>query len=230
MRRKNILIVDRDKDFLSGLREGFIPFQNRYQVAFATNIAKANEILRKFTVHLILANVHLAGESGIELLLSVRRQYAGTHIVLYADDSSDELKKSACRGGAATVLDYPFKMDDLFNVLAHVFVKNSDATFFDSVPLTDLLQLIGMGNHSIDLIITDVNTQRGFIRIRDGNLIEAETSTEKGIDAITEMLSWDTPKIKTSKGSVRLTGSSKAAPVHDVLFRAVAQLDDEEHS
>ncbi|MCI5145001.1 MAG: response regulator [Candidatus Electrothrix sp. AR3] len=86
MSRKNILIVDRDKNFLLDLREAFSPFSKSYQVAFASSIAKANDILKKFTVHLVLTNVHLAGESGIELLLSIRRQHAQTHVVLYSSE------------------------------------------------------------------------------------------------------------------------------------------------
>ena len=95
MSRKNILIVDRNKDFLFELKEAFVPYKNKYQLAFSSNIAKSQEILRRFSVDLVLANVHLSGESGIELLLSVRRWYSDTHVVLYSFDLSEELKRSA---------------------------------------------------------------------------------------------------------------------------------------
>ena len=73
MNRKNILIVDRDKEFMLELREAFQPYSSSYQTAFTSSIAKAREILERFMVHLILVNVHLAGESGIDLLLQDRK-------------------------------------------------------------------------------------------------------------------------------------------------------------
>ena len=36
MNRKNILIVDRDKNFMQDLREAFLPYSGAYQVAFAS--------------------------------------------------------------------------------------------------------------------------------------------------------------------------------------------------
>ncbi len=74
MNRKNILIVDIDKDFLLGLRDWLAPVKDKYQVAFAGNITKVEEMLKKFTVHLVIANVHLSGESGAELLLTISRR------------------------------------------------------------------------------------------------------------------------------------------------------------
>jgi CheY-like chemotaxis protein len=226
MSRKNILIVDRDKDFLKELREEFIPFKDIYQLAFASNITKAEEILKKFTVHLVLANVRLSGESGIELLLSIRRWHAEIHVVLYSGDLSEELKRSAYHSGVSAIIDYPFKVDDLLPVLTGIFAKDGGKSFLDLVHLADLLQFIGMGNHSTDVMVINTKKQRGIIRIRQGNLLEAEVSGRQGVDAVTEMLSWEEPTIKTCKGSHGIAAPADPVSLHDVLMRAVARLDE----
>ncbi|CAK8720557.1 Response regulatory domain-containing protein [Candidatus Electrothrix laxa] len=227
MSRKNILIVDRDKDFLLELREAFIPFKNVYQLAFVSNLAKAQEILRKFTVHMVIANVQLSGESGLELLLSVRRWHTETHIILYSNELTEEIKRSAYHSGVSAIIPYPFKFEELLKVLANIFAKESGSTTtLDTIPLADLLQLIGMGNHSTDVVVINTKSERGIIRIRKGNLLEAEAAGQQGVNAVTEMLSWESPTIKTCKGVHGIPSTVDLVPLHDALILAATRLDE----
>ncbi len=227
MNRKNILIVDRDKNFMQELREAFQPYGGAYQVAFASSIAKAREILSRFTVHAVLANVQLSGESGIELLLHVRRWHADTHMVLYTDELTEELKRSAYHSGAAAVIAHPFRIEDLLRLLTRIFAKDSGSSFLESIHLADLLQLIGMGNHSTDVVVANAGgKQRGIIRIRKGNMIEAEAAQKRGVEAVTEMLSWANPAIRTCRAASGIAAPAKPVPLRDVLMQAVAKLDE----
>ena len=226
MSRKNILIVDKDKDFLRELREGFFPYNNSYQVAFASSTAKAEEMLAKFAVDLVLANIHMAGESGIGLLLTIRRWHSDTHVILYSDDLSEELKRAAYYSGAAAVLDQPFMFTALLDVVATVLAKEPKDTFLETVPLVDLLQLIAMGKHSIDIMVIGSEKQRGIIRIQQGRLIGAEVGGERGVNAISKLLSWQTPTIKTSKGSNGAAAISGRQSLQQVLMQAVVKLDE----
>jgi len=229
MNRKNMLIVDPNKDFMLELREALLPYSGTYQTAFAASVTKANEILSRFTVHLVLANVQLAGESGIELLLYVRRWHPDTHVVLYSSELTEELKRSAYHSGAAAVIEHPFTIEDLLRLLTTIFAHESGSAFFESVHLADLLQLIGMGHHSADVVVS-ASGQRGIIRIRKGNLIESETGERRGVEAVAEMLSWNSPSIRTCRAASGIVGSSKAVPLHDVLMQAVARLDENKAS
>jgi DNA-binding NarL/FixJ family response regulator len=228
MNRKNILIVDRDKDFMMELREAFQPYNNSYQTAFASSLIKAREILGRFMVHLVLVNVQLAGESGIDLLLHVRRHYADTYVVLYSDHLTEELKRSAYHGGAAAVIEKPFRFEDVLHLLTGIFFKDSGSSFLDAVHLADLLQLIGMGRHSTDVMVVGTGQKRGVIRIRKGKVLEAEACGKRDVDAVTEMLSWQSPTIRTCRASTGADTSSttKAVSLHDVLMKAVAKLDE----
>lgn len=86
-----------------------------------------------------------------------------THIVLYSDELSEELKRSAYHSGVSAIIPYPFKFEELLNVLASVFAKESgNTTIPDTIPLADLLQLIGMGNHSTDIIIINKKKRGGL--------------------------------------------------------------------
>ncbi|MCW5211982.1 response regulator [Desulfobulbus sp. TB] len=227
MSRKNILIVDRDKNFLLELRENFTPFKNVYQLAFVSTLAKAHEILQNFTVHMVIANVHLAGESGVDLLLWIRRWHAETYVVLYSSELTEEIKRAAYHSGVSGILPYPFRFEDLLKVLTGIFTKKSgNATFLDTIPLVDLLQLIGMGHHSTDIIVINKKKERGIIRINQGNLLEAEAAGQQGVNAVTEMLSWESPKIKTSQKGYGIPSTDPPVPLHDALIQAAAKLDE----
>ena len=228
MNRKNILIVDRDKEFMLEQREAFAPFSGTYQLAFATNVAKATEILKKFSVHLVLANVRLAGESGIDLLLHVHRWHIGTHVVLYSNDLTEELKRLAYHSGVSAILAAPFGIEEVLRIFTRIFAKEAGNNFLESIHLADLLQLIGMGNHCTDVIVVH-QQQRGIIRIRKGNLLEAETAEHRGVDAIVEMPSWKEPRITPCKAKA-VPGSAKnkkTFPLRDVLMQAVTRLDEQ---
>ncbi|WP_446010395.1 response regulator [Candidatus Electrothrix sp.] len=227
MSRKNILIVDRDKEFLLELRESLIPFKNVYQLAFVSTLTKAREILQKFTVHMVIANVQLSGESGVELLLWVRRWHAETYVVLYSNELTEEIKRAAYHSGVSAIIPYPFKPEELLKVLAGIFAKESgNSSFLDTIPLVDLLQLIGMGNHSTDIIVINEKKERGIIRIRSGNLLEAEAAGQQGVDAVTEMLSWESPTVKTAQGGHGLHLTTPPVPLHDALIQAATRLDE----
>jgi DNA-binding NarL/FixJ family response regulator len=227
MNRKNILIVDRDKEFLLELREAFIPFNSVYQLAFVSTLAKAREILQKFTVHMVIANVQLSGESGVDLLLWVRRWHAETYVVLYSSELTEEIKRAAYHSGVSAILPYPFPFEDLFKVLTEVFAKETgNSSFLETIPLVDLLQLIGMGNHTTDIIVINEKKERGIICIRSGNLLEAEAAGHHGVDAVTEMLSWEAPIIKTSQGEHSALPVDTPVPLHDALIQAAARLDE----
>ncbi|MDH4319719.1 MAG: DUF4388 domain-containing protein [Desulfobulbaceae bacterium] len=225
MSRKNILVVDKDKDFLRQIREDFLPHAAGYQVAFALNTAKANEILTKFKVHLVMTNIQLAGESGIELLINTRRWHRGIHVVLYGDNLSEELKRAAYHNGAAAILNMPVTIKKLLPVLSTILAKETESTFLDTLQLADLLQLIAMARHSADILVIGSEHQRGIIRIQQGQLIEADSKGKQGDEAISEMLSWQNPTIKPCKvsgGGPCPQGES----LQQVLMKAVTRLDE----
>jgi hypothetical protein len=127
----------------------------------------------------------------------------------------------------SAILSYPFPFENLFKVLTEIFAKEAgNSSFLETIPLADLLQLIGMGNHTTNLIVINEKKERGIIRIRTGNLLEAEAAGHQGVDAVTEMLSWEAPIIKTSQGGHGSLSTDKPVPLHDALIQAAARLDE----
>jgi flavorubredoxin len=68
--------------------------------------------------------------------------------------------------------------------------------------------------------------ERGIIRIRQGNLIEAEAAGLQGVNAVTEMLSWKSPTIKTCKGVHGIPSTVDPVPLHDAFILAATRLDE----
>ncbi|OQX20158.1 MAG: hypothetical protein BWK76_02090 [Desulfobulbaceae bacterium A2] len=225
MTRKNILLVDCDKAFLRQMREEFLSYSDNYQVAFASSTAKAEEILDKFRVHLVVANIYLAGESGIALLPLIRRRHGSTRVVLYGDSLTAEARRAALYGGALAILKQPLVLQDLLELLSSVFPEDSRGTLTDVVQLGDLLQLFSLGKHCTDIKVINADLQEGIIRIRHGKLMYAEAEGKQGVAALAEMLSWPSPTLETEKcDSVAPPSASKS--LEQVLMQAFIMLDE----
>lgn len=226
MSRKNILIVDTDKAFLNRLHQNFLSHKAIYQVAYCSTTAKATEILGKFKVHLVLTNVHLAGESGIELLLNIRRCHQGTHVILYCQDLLEELKRAAFYSGATAVLNQSFQFAELLDILGTVFREEEGGAFFDSVPLSDLLQLYAMGEQSSEITVNTPSSPKGSICLHNGLLTEAKVGDKRGVEAIAEMLSWQDLTIRTNRHHAEKPQDTTGEPMMQILLQAAALIDE----
>lgn len=183
-------------------------------------------ILKKFKVHLVLTNVHLAGESGIELLLNIRRCHQETHVILYCQDLMEELKRVAFYSGATAVLNQPFKFSELLEILNTIFKEEEGGAFFDSVPLSDLLQLYAMGEQSSEITVSTPSSPKGTIRLHNGLLTEAQAGDKQGVSAIAEMLSWQDITIRTHRyDDEQNLDSPPGEPMMQVLLQAVTLID-----
>ncbi len=225
MLRKNILIVDRDKEFLRQLREDFQPYSSKYQVAFAACTAKAEEILERFKVDVVLANILLAGESGIALLPTIRRKHATIHVVLYGDSLTAEAKRAALYGGATAILHQPFSLKELLQVLTSLFPQDPQRASLNVLQLVDLLQLFSLGKHCTDIRVINSDLQQGIIRIRRGKLLQAEAAGKKDVAGLAEMLSWPYPTFETGKCDDE-TPPPDCKPLEQALLQAFIILDE----
>ena len=119
-----ILVVDDDPESRDLLRE--VLEANGYpQVeAVADGLAAREALARDDDCPIIIADLHMPNESGLELLRNLRKQNAKHQIILMSSYFSVAERKSARDLGAFALLDKPFRLSDLLQVVSQLAERN----------------------------------------------------------------------------------------------------------
>jgi len=119
-----ILIVDDDaesRDLLSEVLE-----TNGYpQVeAVADGLAAREALARDDDCPIIIADLHMPNESGLDLLRNLREQKAKHEIVLMSSFFSATERELARELGASALLDKPFRLSELLQIVSQLSERN----------------------------------------------------------------------------------------------------------
>jgi len=119
-----ILVVDDDAESRDLLSE--VPEANEYpQVeAVADGRAAREALARDDDCPVIIADLHMPNESGLDLLRSLRKQNAKHEIVLMSSFISTTERKLARDLGAYALLDKPFRLTELLQVVSQLAERN----------------------------------------------------------------------------------------------------------
>ena len=120
-----ILVVDDDaesRDLLSEVLEA-----NGYpQVeAVGDGLAAREALARDGDCAIIIADLHMPNESGLDLLRHLRKQNSRHEIVLMSSFFSQTERKLAQDLGAYALLDKPFRISELLQLVSQLAEKNS---------------------------------------------------------------------------------------------------------
>ena len=123
-----ILVVDDDpesRDLLSEVLEA-----NGYpQVeAVADGLAAREALARDDDCPIIIADLHMPNESGLDLLRNLRKQNAKHEIVLMSSFISAAERKLARDLGVYALLDKPFRLSELLQVVSQLTEGNPIGT------------------------------------------------------------------------------------------------------
>jgi CheY-like chemotaxis protein len=119
-----ILIVDDDRESRNLLRE--VLEANGYLVGAVEDSPSARkELSGENTYRVIIADLRMPGESGIDLLRELRRRNSPHQIVLMSSFISESERKQAAELGVDAMLDKPFRLSELLDLLARFTGKTS---------------------------------------------------------------------------------------------------------
>lgn len=120
----NILIVDDEKYVLDGIIQGVnwdrLPFENRY---FAKSTFEAREILNQVPIHVLLCDIEMPQESGLDLLAWIREQEMDLQAVFLTGYAEFDYAKRAIQLGSFDYYLKPVDYEKLTDVLARVAEK-----------------------------------------------------------------------------------------------------------
>jgi CheY-like chemotaxis protein len=118
------LVVDDDAESRDLLRE--VLEANGYSdvVAVCDGPAAHEALAQDGECRIIIADLHMPNESGLDLLRSLRKQNAKYEIVLMSSFISATERKLARDLGVYALLDKPFRISDLLQVISELAERN----------------------------------------------------------------------------------------------------------
>jgi DNA-binding response OmpR family regulator len=119
-----ILVVDDDPESRDLLAE--VLQANGYPEveAVADGLAAREALARDKDCPIIIADLHMPHESGLDLLRNLRKQNAKHEIVLMSSFFSTTERKLARDLGASALLDKPFRLSELLQVVSQLTERN----------------------------------------------------------------------------------------------------------
>lgn len=161
----HILVVDDDRRIRELIRRYLS--ENGYRISTAENAAEARARLAGFTFDLLVVDVMMPGESGLELTTSLRRQSNVPILMLTARTETND-RIAGLEGGADDYLGKPFEPRELLLRIATILRRAKAQTARDEViTLGDITFNIGRGelkrgNDVIRLTTREVQLMRIF--------------------------------------------------------------------
>jgi len=96
-----------------------------YQVATASSLREAREVLRERTFHLALLDVRMSDGTGLDLLAEIKEAAPATEVVMLTGHAAVADAIRAMKNGALDFLTKPFKLEELEAVLEKAVQKQT---------------------------------------------------------------------------------------------------------
>lgn len=110
----HILCIDDDAEFLTGLN---FELGKSYQCSIVTNLREGLQIIQRETVDLVLMDIGLSNEDGIEGLRQIRRFDPSIDVVMVTGHKDPALVVRAIRAGASDYICKPLEQEDLVTII-----------------------------------------------------------------------------------------------------------------
>jgi two-component system response regulator AtoC len=117
-----LLIVDDEKNTREGLR---LSLEDEFDVYIAANIAEAEEILKNEAIDVMLTDLRLGGENGMELITRALARAKPPICILMTAYGSVDVAVEAMKKGAYDYVSKPLNIDELEIVIKRAIRSRS---------------------------------------------------------------------------------------------------------
>jgi CheY-like chemotaxis protein len=180
-----VLVVDDDQMFARAVG-GDLRYQG-FEVEVVHTVAAALDSVSKQSFDVLLTDLRLGAQDGIDLLGSLRDASPNTRAVLMSGFATARDYQRAVELGAVRVLCKPFTPADLIQCIQEavecgVGFRGS----FHGLSLVDMLQMYNYARRSVTIAVS--GPRPGRMHLREGQLVHAEHQGKSGEVALTTIL------------------------------------------
>jgi DNA-binding NarL/FixJ family response regulator len=191
---KKVLIVDDEASFLLSLKDVLKTHRGTFEILTAKNGSVAVDLLRETNVDLLVTDLRMPEMNGFELLAWVSRHQPQLPVIAMSAFGTPEiearLKKMDTLQFIEKPVDLPILEKAIFSGL-----KAGGKSFIRGITLATFLQLMNVEKKNCTLKIAAPQGP-AYLFVANGDLIDAEYATMKGLDAALEIVSWDDAEIE----------------------------------
>jgi CheY-like chemotaxis protein len=185
---KRLLLVDDERFFLEGLKEGLSEYEDIFTTDICFSVEEAIDLCNRNHYELIISDIRMPGKSGLDLFVYLRDQdYRGGFFAMTAYGSPDVLEKIKSLGGLDVLLK-PFDFNWFSDKILDYFAEEEGVSgTIDSIALTSLLQMINLEKKSL-VVKVENKTSEGFLYFEKGEIVHAQYLEETGENAASQLI------------------------------------------
>ncbi len=196
MMRPKVLILDDDHDFLEVCRQMLSGLASEPEIEIADTGTKALSLLENEPFSLLLTDLRMPRMDGFQILALVRKRLPRQRIVVMSALGDDHSRSRAYEVGIDLFLEKPksqVERQRFLECIESVLERDTNGSGFRGMiehkELVDIIQLECLTQSSAVVKIAS-GRAIGYIWFRNGEIIDAATSTQKAEEAFKEILSW----------------------------------------
>ena len=171
-----LMIVEDNADLLEYLKN---KLSDEYRILTSQSAEKARNLLKKYTIDIILTDISLQGMSGIELCAEVTSDFETSHIpvIILSAISNNDTKVLCIQSGAAMHIEKPFSMEYLKVCLNAEYTKRRSQ-------IKPQAYMSGISTEDIAVPGSDREFIENLDRIIYENIADPELSNEQLAEAL----------------------------------------------
>lgn len=216
-----ILVVDDDSTFRQELADLLV--EDGHSVASAPNAPKALEVLAGQEVDVVLTDLKMPRQSGLELLKEIRHRWPRTLVVMITGYATVESALEAMKLGAFDYIRKPFRAEQVQETLRlvaqeHAFESPSDS-FRD--PVREAKSLASEGGHDVLLLGPYPASTEAHLTVEEYD----PTQPVQLVDRVAAFIAGHPKAAVVVAGVDRMVGTHRLEDVVTVLDRLRRELD-----
>jgi DNA-binding response OmpR family regulator len=218
----SVIVVEDDQMFAKAVGRDLS--EQGFAVTVVQSVGEARAVLAQGRMDVLLTDLQLGTEDGIDLLESLGRIAPGTRAVLMSGFATARDYQRAMELGAVRVLCKPFNPNELIQCIRQAV--DCETGFRGSVhglSLVDMLQMFNYGRRSVSIAVAGQSP--GRLHLHDGQIVHVEHQGRVGEAALISLLSMSGGTLSTSVllASVERTITRD---FREVLFDALRSIDE----